>query len=214
MPGQAIAMGVGMGASAIGGMLGQSAANKGPQPINPGTNSAYLQNINSLAGGPGSTGGWNPSAATGATGTLQSMIQSGNPTNVGPAFQAFFQQQQKGVTQGRSALLNSFGGAGARYSSAAMTAVGDYENQANLNFLQVLSQYTMQAQEAAAGRQLQASEFAMQGQETAGLAYKGPKGSVVGAGLQGGGSALQTLSLLKSMGMLGSGSGGGPALPV
>jgi hypothetical protein len=195
-----------MGASVIGGMLGQSAANKGPQPINPGTNAAYLQNINSLAGAPGVPGG---APATGATATMQNMIATGNPTNVGPAFQAFYNQQQRGVTQGRDALLSSFGGAGARYSSAAMTAVGDYENQANMNFLQVLSQYTMQAQEAAAARQLQASEFALSGQQEAGLAYKGPKGSVVGTGLQGAGAGLETIGMLSSMGMLKGSSKGG-----
>lgn len=193
----AAAIGIGLGASAIGGMLNQSATNKGPQPLNPSSNAAYLQNINSLSGSPG--GGPGGTGGTGATGTLASMIQTGNPTNVGPAFQAFYNQQQRGVTQGRNALLSSFGGAGARYSSAAMTAVGDYENQANLNFLQVLSQYTAQAQEAAAGRQLSASEYALSGQQDAGLAYKAPQGSVIGAGLSGVGSSLQTIGLIKGL---------------
>src|SRR5712664_3376097 len=98
------AIGVGMAASAVGGALGQSAANKGPTPINPGTNASYLSTINSLVGGPNAGPG---GAATGATGTLKSMIATGNPTNVGPAFQAFYNQQQRGVTQGRNALLSS-----------------------------------------------------------------------------------------------------------
>ena len=191
----AAAIGIGMASSAIGGALGQHAANKGPQPIFQGTNTAYLQNVNALAGGPG-TGG---APGTGATGTLQSMIATGNPTNVGPAFQAFYNQQQRGVTQGRNALLSSFGGAGARYSSAAMGAVGDYENQANLNFLQVLSQYTMQAQEAARQRQLQASEFAVGQQSEAGLALKGPKGSVVGAAAGSAGQDLTGLGMLAQL---------------
>jgi hypothetical protein len=186
-----------MGASAIGGMLNQRAANKGPQPVFPGTQQSYLQNINALAGtpgtGPGGVGG------TGATGTMGEMIRTGRPTDVGPAFQAFFEQQQRGVRQGRSSLLSSFGGAGARYSSTAMTAVDDYENQANLNFLQILSEYTRQAQEAAAGRSLQASEFALGQQSEAGLAFKGPKGSVTGAGLSSAGSGLETFGLLKAM---------------
>lgn len=197
------AIGIGMAASAVGGMFGQAAANKGPQPLNPGTNSQYLQNINSLAG---TSTPWRGGPATGATGTLASMIKTGNPTNVGPAFQAFYNQQQQGVTSGRNALLSSFGGGGARYSSTAQQAVGQYENQANLNFLQVLSQYTMQAQEAAAGRQLQASEFVTSQQQDAALAYKGPKGSVVGAGLTSGGQDVATLGLLSKLGMLGGGS--------
>jgi hypothetical protein len=188
-----------MGASAIGGMFNQAAANKGPQALNPGTNAAYLQNINSLAGVPGDAAGNTTGRATGATGTMQSMIATGNPTDVGPAFQALYNAQQQGVTSGRSALLSSFGGAGARYSSGAMQAVGQYENQSNLNFLQILSQYTMQAQEAAAGRQLSASEFALQGQQQAGLMYKAPQGSVVGAGLQGGGNALSTIGLVNAI---------------
>jgi hypothetical protein len=189
-----------MAASAIGGALGASAANRGPRPIFPGTTQNYLANINSLAGAPGSGPGGR--GGTGATGTLQEMIATGKPTDVGPTFQAFYNQQQKGLTAGRSALLSSFGGAGARYSSAAMGAVGDYENQANLNFLQILSQYTTQAQEAAAGRQLNASEFALQQQSEAGLALTGPKGSVLGAVASSAGGNLQMLGLLEAMGMM------------
>lgn len=187
----ALALG-GTAASTIGSVLGQKAANKQAQPLFPEATSQYLQLLS-------------PLASSGA-GTLSSMISTGNPTDVGPAWDAMVSANQRQTKQGYDQLLGSFGASGLRYSSPAMNSASDYLSQSNKNFLQILSQYTMQAQEAAQQRRLQASQFATSSFAQPALAMQGPQGSVAGTAMQGAGSGLQTLALLQMLGKIGGGS--------
>jgi hypothetical protein len=59
----------------------------------------------------------------------------------------------------------------------------------------------MQAQEAAANRQMAASQFVLGQQGEAANIYQGPKGSIVGAGLDSAGSGLTTMAMLQKMGL-------------
>lgn len=120
---------------------------KNPQPTGlfPGLQQQFLQQLS----GTGASSGKQ----------LNNLIQTGNPTNVGPAWNALVAAQQPLVQQGQANLTEEFGNTGLRYSTPLMQATGQYQNQTQANFLQILSQYTMQAQEAAANRQLNATEF-------------------------------------------------------
>lgn len=176
---------IGTGAGIAGSALSTSAANAGARPVFPQATGQYLQMLS-------------PLASSGA-GTLSSMISTGNPTDVGPAWDAMVSANQRQTKQGYDQLLGSFGASGLRYSSPALNSASDYLSQSNKNFLQILSQYTMQAQEAAQARRLQASQFATQSFGAPALALQGPQGSVLGSALSTGSSDLQTLALLQSL---------------
>jgi hypothetical protein len=90
---------------------------------------------------------------------LGSEIQTGNPTNVGPAWDALVAANKRMTSEGAANIKESFGATGLSNSSNAMTGLTDYYTQSNSQFMNILSQYTMQAQESAAQRQLQATMF-------------------------------------------------------
>jgi len=209
MPPLALAGG-GLAAGAIGGALGAGASNSvnyvnnpAPTPLYGGLNTQYLQQLSGLLGGTG-TGG---AAGTGAAGTLQSMIATGNPTNVGPAYQALVAAEQPQIAQGTANVEGAFSGIGARYGSEAATGVSNYQSQVSSQFLSTLANYTMNAQENAANRQLSASQTAL------GLA-SGPATqtyqssipvlggqSVLGSLFNSGGNALSFLGMASSLGL-------------
>jgi hypothetical protein len=178
---------IGTGVSTVGSLMNQRAANKGPQAVFPEQQGQYLQMLA-------------PLASTGA-GTLNEMARTGMPTDVGPAWEAMMTANKRQTQQGYDKLLGSFGQGGLRYSSASMTGASDYLTQSNANFLQILSNYTMQAQEAARARQMSASQFGVGSFGNAAMTMTGPKGSVAGAGMQGVGGDLQTIALMQMLGM-------------
>lgn len=191
MPPAAIAVGM-IGANVAGSALSSAAANKGPRPIFKDVNQQYLN----LVGGPGGMG------ATSA-GTLQDMIKTGMPTDVGPAFEALVNAKQRFVGQGRENIAEMFGASGLRYSTPLMSSLVDYESQVSADFMSILAEYTRQAQEAARQRQLMASQFGWEAFSAPALALTKPKQSTLGAGLSGGLNALQQVMLLKSLGLFG-----------
>ena len=91
--------------------------------------------------------------------TLGEAMQTGLPTDVGPAFQALQMARQRGHQQGQSNILEAYGASGNRYGSGVQTALSDYELQSQKDLTQILSDYTRQASEAAAGRRLGAAQF-------------------------------------------------------
>lgn len=112
-------------------------------------------------------------AGPGAGGsTLSSMAQTGNPTDVGPAWDAMRQAQQRNIDQGAAqirermglsgnlGLTGSPGGSGENTAALGTpygTALTDYYNQAILGQNANLTQASQQAQEAARSRQLGAA---------------------------------------------------------
>lgn len=97
------------------------------------------------------------SAPTSAT--MNEMITTGAPTDVGPAFQALQAAMKQQTDIGRANILEQFGASGNRYGSDTMQGLASYEEQSGKDFMSILADYTMKAQEAAAGRRLNASEF-------------------------------------------------------
>lgn len=202
-------LGIGMAASGVGSALGASAANSShlvnnpaPVPLYPGLQGSYLSLLSGLMSGKGG-----PAGTPG--GTLSSMMATGNPTDVGPAFQALVKAQQPLVQQGQQSITNQFAGSGLAYSTPLMSALGNYQSRVGNDFLSILADYTRQASEAAANRQLSATEFGMG-------AISGPAltnyqaqipvvggQSVLGSGLNSAGSGLSTLAIMKALGLLG-----------
>ena len=91
--------------------------------------------------------------------TMGEMAATGSPTDVGPAFESLKAAMGRQVGEGRANVAEQFASSGLANSSSMMTGLVDYESQTNKDFMSILSQYTMQAQEAAAGRRLQAGSI-------------------------------------------------------
>lgn len=194
-----------IGSSIAGSVMSANAQNKSglvgpipaPQPINPQLTSLYQ----------GIVGGGNAQAASG---TLNQAITTGLPTDVGPAFEALKAAGQRGFAESKANLLESFGAGGLRFGSPAMQATVDLEAQNQANLLQTLSQYTMQAQEAAANRRVAASEFAVSSlgdvansyynQYVPKVGYASPAGAGLSAGSQGLSSILSLIQMMKLFG--------------
>jgi len=203
MPPAAI-LGIGIGAQAIGGMLAQSAANKGPRALFPGLQSEAL----SLLGGKKGLG-------AASIGGLQSMIT--NPgalpdvsAAVDPAFNALVAANKQFTQQGLANLKEQFGSQGLGASSPFAIGASNYITQSNADFMNILAQYTLQAQEQAANRQLAAETTGAQMFLGPAFTDVGPKGSVLGAGLGAAGGGLQTIAMLQALGGFGRGPGQGP----
>jgi hypothetical protein len=192
-----------MGASAIGGMLGQKAANKGPRSMFPGQLQQFLDMF-SGGSGPGSGGVSGTPFGVSSFNTMNQMAQTGMPTDVGPAWNSMVTANKQMTQQGLNNLMTQFGGSGARYSSGAMMAGNNYMAQSNNNFMSILANYTMQAQEAARARQMQASQTGFGAFRDIATMFTQPKGSVAGAGLSSVGSSLQLISLLQGLNGMGS----------
>jgi hypothetical protein len=72
------------------------------------------------------------------TGSLIDQILANGTFNPNVAA-AFLNAQQPGIARGENDVLNAFGGAGARYSSAASLGLGDYLSQVQLSQQQTLA---------------------------------------------------------------------------
>jgi hypothetical protein len=121
-----------------------------PNPLFPGVSQTYTGALQS-AGIPQTS-----------FGTLAQTAQTGLPTNVGPAFDALKQSMKTNIAEGARDLKEKFGALGDVGGSDVEKAGADYEAQSTANLNNILAQYTMQASEAAAGRQVQAATTAAQ----------------------------------------------------
>jgi hypothetical protein len=88
---------------------------------------------------------------------------------------------------------------GLAMSSPAAIGEANFLEQTEANFMQILADYTRQAQEAAAQRRLAASQFGLQAFLGPAFTLQGPKGSVVGAGAGGVAQGLTTLAMLEAL---------------
>jgi hypothetical protein len=155
-----------------------------------------------VAGGPGAPG-LGPQSAS----SLSSFMQTGNPTDVGPAYEAMVAASKRQVGIGEQNLLESFGQMGLRSSSSAMQADVDYQSQVSKDFADILSKYTLASQEGARGRQLSAAQtgfgqFALAGTTTyptAALATGGSPLGTIGGLAQGG---AESLILMAALGLI------------
>jgi hypothetical protein len=91
------------------------------------------------------------------TGTLESMSQTGNPTDVGPAWDAMVAAQQKNIGENAANLREQFAFGGDLKSSPFGQAATDFYSQTAKDQNALLAQMQQQASEAAAGRQLSAA---------------------------------------------------------
>lgn len=169
-----------------------------PSPIFPGANQSYMQG---LLGG-GGQAGLGPTSMGGLT----SLIQSGGmPTNYMPNVEAITQAMGRGEAEGRANLIEKFGVKGMRFSQPLTTAATDFELQNQMNRNQILSQYAFQSQESAAQRLMSALGMGTGLFGNAGMALynsKTPPGPGVVSGISTGvGDVLQTISLMKMLGL-------------
>jgi len=186
----------GMGASALGGILGAKAANPKltpvppPAPVFPWLNQAYLSNLL-----PAGTQGLN---------TLQQTAATGNPVDVMPSYEAMRAASQRTRDESRANILENL----PAYGSTRATALTDFETQSSKDFTQVLADLFRQMNESAAGRSLSAANMlsqlysgsAMTLAPTAALTTGGQ--SPLGAGLSSAGSGLQQIAMLKAFGII------------
>jgi hypothetical protein len=175
-------------------MLNQSAANKGPQALFPQLQSLALGMVPGLGKQAGST----------LTGLMQGQLPDVS-SSVNPAFQSLLNANKQQVAQGAAGIRESFGSSGLSNSSSAGLGLSNFYTQSQNNFMNILSQYTLQAQQQAANLQLGASQVGLSAFLNPAFTDVGPKGSVVGAGLGSLGGGLTTLAMLKGMGVFGGG---------
>ncbi len=148
----------------------------------------------------GAQGGGGKGLFGDASSTMSGMLKTGMPTDVGPAWEAMKNASGKQVAEGRANLLESYGSMGARTGSGMINALSDYESQTNKDFLSILANYTMQAQEAAKGRQMSAGQMIMGMGHEVGTAMTGTvtntsRGSVPGGIMSGINSGMQSMYL-------------------
>jgi hypothetical protein len=189
-------------AGGIGGALNQNAANKGPRAVFGG-----LQN---QALGSGAL----PAVGNAGFGSILQMIS--NPgklpdvsASVDPAFQSLVNANKQQVAQGAAGIREQFGASGLSNSSSSALGLSNFYSQSQSNFMNILSQYTLQAQQMAESTQLSATEFGLQSFLGPAFTETGPKGSVFGSALSGaaGGagaagdlaSQLQIINILKGI---------------
>jgi hypothetical protein len=116
-----------------------------PAPLFPGVSNTFVNALQS-------------SGITGTSfGTLNQAAATGLPTDVGPAFEALKASMARGTDEARTNLKEKYGFSGLSGGSDLEKGAVDFEaqNQANLN--NILANYTMQASEAAANRQVGAA---------------------------------------------------------
>jgi hypothetical protein len=92
------------------------------------------------------------------TSTMESMAQTGNPTDVGPAWEAMIKAQQQNTDRNAANLREQFAFGGDLKSSPFGQSMQDFFNQNTLNQNAQLTAAEQQAQEAAAGRQATAAQ--------------------------------------------------------
>lgn len=116
-----------------------------PNPLFPGMQNSYISQLQSS----GVTGS--------AFNTLNSMAQTGNPTDIGPAFQALKASMAQQQGEGAANLKEQFGSLGLGSGNNLAQAASDYEANSTAQLNNTLAQYQLQASESAANRQLAAS---------------------------------------------------------
>lgn len=197
--------GLGLLGSVIGGAFGGTSSygtTAAPKPtaLFPNQQNQYLS---ALFGANGSGGLF----STGAS-TLGAMAANGMPTDVGPAWDALKAAGARSVGEGRANLTEAYGAMGARAGKGMLTALGDYESQTNKDFLSILSNYTLQAQESARNRQMGAASTIMGMSQDIGSAMT-PSAYVtqqpstmsqIGGGLSGAGNYMQMMMLMNMLG--------------
>ena len=129
------------------------------QATTPGSLTAPLTDINQMLEQFYKTGTGGPAG----TGTMQSMAQTGNPTDVGPAWQAMIDAQQRNIAQQGANLREQFAFGGDLKSSPFGQAATDFYSQTAKDQNAMLAQMQQQASEAAAGRKLTAGEDLLTG---------------------------------------------------
>jgi hypothetical protein len=140
----------GVGQPGLPGQYLNSAMQYGGMGLPAQTQSAFAQ----YGAGPGAGGQ-----------TLSNMAQFGNPTDVGPAWEAMKAAQQRNIEQGAAQIREKMGlsgnlgltGGGQALGTPYGTALTDYYNQAIANQNANLTQAQQQAQEAARQRMLSAA---------------------------------------------------------
>lgn len=86
------------------------------------------------------------------------MAQTGNPTDVGPAWQAMIAASQQNIAENQAALKEQYAAGGNLVGTPYGSAMSDYMSQTTLGENAILTQAQQQAAEAAAGRQLSAQQ--------------------------------------------------------
>ena len=197
-----ISSAIGGGASIAGAAINASAAGNvksskipPPNPLFPGAQSNYLQQL-----GVTGSSGLGPTSLS----SLNTLAQTGSPTDVGPAWQALVDSQKTVAAQGQANIAEQFAGSGLAYSSDLMKSLSSYQSQLGANYGSILANYTMNAQESAANRQLSAATvgagmFADVGTAMTPSNVQTVGGSALGAGLSSGGNALQMLAFMKML---------------
>lgn len=125
----------------------------------PGSLTAPLNNVDQMLQQFYSTGTGGPTG----TGTLQSEATTGNPTDVGPAWQAMVDAQQRNIQQQGANLREQFAFGGDLKSSPFGQAATDFYSQTAKDQNALLAGMQQQASEAAAGRQATAAQELTQG---------------------------------------------------
>src|SRR5262252_2225414 len=164
-------MGASTGLNFLGGLFGGPKVTKipAPAPLFPGTQESYVKALTDAG------------VAPAAFQTIAEGAKTGMPTDVGPAFEAMKSASQRGISEGRTNLIEQFGVGGLRYGSDVMKAGVDYEAQTQKDFASILAGYTQQAQEAAAGRRMQAAAMGQGAVGELATAFR-PTQEVVGGG--------------------------------
>src|SRR5215831_428675 len=197
-----IMMGASAGMNVLGGLLGgpKTVSLRPPAPLFPGAQQSYIQAL--------TESGVTPASMQ----TIADMAKTGAPTDVGPFYEAMKAASQRGISEGRTNLIEQFGVGGLRYGSDILKAGTDYEAQTAKDFASILAGYTQQASEAAANRRLQAATLGQQATGELATAFYPTEAvggqSGVSQGLQAGGGALQNLMMMKLL------FGGGGAAPT
>ena len=125
----------------------------------PGSLTAPLNSVDQMLQQFYSTGTGGPTG----TGTLASEAATGNPTDVGPAWQAMVDAQQRNIAQQGANLREQFAFGGDLKSSPFGQAATDFYSQTAKDQNALLGQMQQQASEAAAGRQATAAQELTQG---------------------------------------------------
>jgi hypothetical protein len=124
------------------------------QATTPGSLTAPLTDINQMLEQFYKTGTGGPAG----TGTLQEMSKTGAPTDVGPAWQAMLDAQQRNIGQNAANLREQFAFGGDLKSSPFGQSMTDFYGQTAKDQNALLAQMQQQASEAAAGRRMTAGE--------------------------------------------------------
>jgi hypothetical protein len=89
---------------------------------------------------------------------LQQMSNTGDPTDVGPAWQAMLKAQQQNISKNAAGIKEQFAFDGSLGGTSFGQSMGDFYSQTAADQNSLLAQMQMQSSEAAAGRKLSATD--------------------------------------------------------